>query len=254
MQASDIIALFRILGSERSATGFVSDSDALQLANQASIDVALRIDWPESTMTTPTAASQAEYQLMDLVAILRVYVAGQLLYPTDIATLQGEQLEQFDQNANDNSLRPLWVQQQAIGATYPQMNDQANPVAGGLPYYLGQRPVFYLRGGNLGLMPSPLGVYTLQVDYIPLPAYLTSDTSYSDMPTASKAAIVWKMISYLYQMDSNDAGAARAEGNFEKAVRETIQWRTKLIRNKIRRPNLYPYRIIFNPHRWSLAR
>lgn len=253
MTANDIVSLFRILGSERSNIGHVSDQDALALANQAEIDCALRIDWPESTMTTSTVASQGEYTLIDLVAILRVFVAGQLIYPTDIATLQGEQLEEFDQSATDASLRPLWVQQQATGATYPQANDQANPVAGGLPYYLGQRPTFYLRGANLGLVPAPLGVYTLQVDYIPLPVNLISLNTTSDMPTAAKAAIVWKMISYLYQTDGNDNGQARAEGQFEKAVKETMQWKSKLIRSKYRRPNLYPYRIIFNPSNWNLG-
>lgn len=254
MLAGDIVSLFRILGSERSNIGHVPDSDALTLANQASVDVALRIDWPEASMTTSTVASTAEYQLIDLVAILRVYVAGQLLYYEDISTLQGEQLEQFDQSATDQSLRPLWVQQQAVGTTYPQQNDQANPVAGGLPYYLGQRPVFYLRGGNLGLMPAPLGVYTLQVDFIPLPAYLSTMSTPSDMPLASKAALAWKMVSYLYQTDGNDNGQTRAEAMFEKCVRETMRWRTQLVRSKITRPNLYPYRILFNPHRWSLAR
>jgi hypothetical protein len=246
MTGGDIEAFIRVNTSEPSTGGRWSSADILTEMNPAIRAVGMRVDWPEATATTSTIAKQQEYALPEIMCILRVYLAGQLLYPTDIPALQGEQIEYFDQSSS--TLQPQW--QVAAPSAYPLPNDQANPVPGGLPYYAGQRPMFYLRGGCIGFVPAPVAIYTAQMDYVPLPVTIIAGGAagagtVSDMPLLFLEAIGWKTMALMHKADGDDSQANDAEGHFEKCLKDCISWKRNLVRNKPRRTYVYPYRILY---------
>ena len=173
MQFAVLDNYFRVITSEPDVTGRWSLQDSATLINQARYSISAELDWPQGTITTTTIASQMEYTLPTITKILRVYVAGQLIVPTTIPNLQGDQIEFYDQTGTNNA--PQWNTQ--VASAYPVTGTSfGSPYPSSLPFVQGARPQWYQRGGNLGLVPPPAGVYTLSIDIVPRPSALANLT------------------------------------------------------------------------------
>jgi len=213
--------LFRVLSAEPDSTGRWSDANIATLVNSGTRAVALELNFPESTQSFTSQAGIQEYTMAENLKILRVYVAGQLIVPTDIPSLEGDQLQFYDQTGTGNA--PQWLTQP--NTSYPVTNTPTGyPVTGTLPFYPGMRPMFYIRGGNIGFVPQPAGAYVVKLDLIPVPPVLVNLTDLSIFPSIADETIVWKALELAYFSDSNIDKAQYALNNFEQGMKKLRAW------------------------------
>lgn len=242
MQLGDINAQVRILLAEPDSTGRWSDTDLASLINQGQKAVVKELEFPEGTLVNQTTAGQQEYTIPEVFKILRVYVAGQPIIQTDIPTLEGAQIEMYDQSA-PNYL-PQWLSQNSTA--YPVASDTGYPYPSTLPFYAGQRPQWYLRGGNIGLVPPPAGTYTLQIDIVPVPAALANAADVSTLPSNFLQAIAWYAVYQAKFADSRLEDAAFAMQQFEGEMGKLRAWKSSFKGSTNRAPVLLTYRSMTN--------
>jgi hypothetical protein len=163
----------------------------------------------------------------ELLKILRVYIAGQPIVPTTIPALQGDQIEMWDQTFQAGQTNGTqWQNQPAVA--YPNIQaSQGSPNAGNTPWTVGERPRFYMRGGNMGFVPIPSGSYAVQVDLVPTPPTLVNVTDDSVYPTNFKDAIVWKTCEYAFFADTNSLMATAVQ-NYQAELAKLRFWKTDL--------------------------
>ena len=225
MQLNDLLTFERLLLAEpsQSPTGRWSDSDLTTFTNQAQTQVALDMEFPESTLTGYTTTNQQEYQMPELLSILRVYVAGQPIVPTTIPALQGDQVMMYDMTANNYQTQ--W-QSQASGV-YPFASVPTSPTGGNTPWMQGERPRFYMRGGNMGFVPIPSGSYLVTVDLLPQPPILVNPTDTSIYQTNFKDAICWKSVEYAFFADNNPQ-ISLAQQNYQSELSKLRYWKEQM--------------------------
>jgi hypothetical protein len=223
MQLSQIDNLFRVYTSETDpVNGRWTYADVATLANQSRWAINSELDWPQGTVSATTITGQMEYQLPLLTKVLRVYLSGQLLVPTTIPQLNGEQIEFWDQTAANNI--PQWLAQTntvypvtgtAYGAPYPST----------LPFYQGMRPMWYLRGGNIGFVPQPAGAYPITIDIVPRPAALVNQTDVDNMyDQFFLEAIVQGMVMRAMQADRDMDARMAAALAFKQEMGKLQSW------------------------------
>ena len=225
--------------------------------NDAQNAVAYEVDFPEAQYKIETEAGVTEYQLVDLVKIFRVYLAQypnndptqqptfqQALVPVDIDLLEGDSLEQWDGGQQTPPTgypanTPAWLAQQQQPSQYPVTSMfNRTPVPTGLPWRLqafgNQRPRYYLRGGNIGIVPTPnLGTYWIVVDHVPVPFGMQQSSDLSAFPARFKDAIAYKVCEYASLADkSSDSEVYQAK--YELELGKLRQWRTTL---QVNQPN-----------------
>lgn len=157
-----------------------------------------------------------EYQLNELVKVLRVYMVDQIgnvqpLVPNDIDILEGVTIEEWDQSSGQVAGAPQFTPKAiAQGAvTYPVASPFGRaPVKTPFQFTTGgaQRPQFYLRGsggGYLGLLPPPIALYQIRVDYIAKPKTMTQNGDISDFPEYCRDLICYKMLSDIFAGEDN---------------------------------------------------
>ena len=112
MLASEILSPARVLGKDP-PPGTYSDAALLSLLDLVCLDVITQVKFPFARISTPTVAGVGAYQLPETPiddGTGCVWLNGQLLVKTDIATLQGQQIGNFDSTgfgaANANSDGP----------------------------------------------------------------------------------------------------------------------------------------------------
>jgi hypothetical protein len=225
MQLQDLNTFVRILLAEpeNSLSGRWNDTDLATLINQAQTQVALDLDWPESSYTGFTVASVQEYQMPEALKILRVYLAGQPIVPTTIPAMEGSQIELWDQSAPGNI--PQWLYQQS--QIYPFLSGTYGYNAfnaGNTPWNQNERPRFYIRGGNIGIVPKPAGAYFMQIDLIPQPPTLVNLTDVSLYQTTFKDAICWKSVEYALFGDTNSL-LSTAMDNYKAEIIKLRAWK-----------------------------
>jgi hypothetical protein len=214
-----LITEVRARRSEPNVNGRWTNALLTGVINRAQQQVMLDVQWPEATGYTPTVAGQQEYTLPELISILRVYMIflpgspGQPMVPTSINRLEGDTLGYFDQSTTQYQTQ--WQTQNSSaypvssGNGYPQIASILPPAYGG---YSGQRPQYYLRGGNLGCVPIPaVSTYSIQLDYIPIPPTLVNLGDQSILPDAFVDAIVYKTMYYMASAESNPVKMADAD-------------------------------------------
>ena len=219
--ASDIITSARDKLSDSQTQGRFSDAFMLRATGEVVNRMTRRILWPESRITFATAANQQEYTgLPEIFRTLRLYVAGQLLPISDLQTIEGHQIQLYDQRGtsgepnatgggppgNVGGASPLWTVQQA--ANYPITSELGYPAPDASPWYYGSRPRAYYRSGVLGLIPAPLGVYTVCIDCILGTGPVTSDSQTLLVPDSWLEAAAWGVASQALFSD-RDAQSAR---------------------------------------------
>jgi hypothetical protein len=173
----------------------------------------MAIDCPyiEGTNTFPTIANQQEYAMIENLKISRVYMLGpngakQLLEPTDIPTMEGERENIFDASSafiqGQPPLTPQWIAQKPV--TYPYQSPQRQGY--GHPTSLwrwSDPPRWYRRYGNIGLVPPPNGVFTICIDYIPVPPIVVTPSDLLEFEHMYKDALVYKLSEYSRQADGS---------------------------------------------------
>lgn len=235
MTLGDINSTVRVLLAEPSTTGRWSDADLATMINRSIKDLGLELNWPEGTTTLTTSIGVTEYTLPEISQILRVYVAGQPIVPTDIPTMGGDQIKLFDQTAA--SFGPQWNTQ--VNTVYPATSDTGYPYPSGIPVMAGGRPLYYLRGGNIGFVPPPAGAYTVSIDIVAHHPDLLVSGAKSLFPSECQSALAWKTCMYAHFADNRDDAALKlqvAKGEYEQAVKALRSWRDTLGQNAIRRP------------------
>ena len=259
MTLGDLLAKVRILLSEPSTVRWTNQY-LISLINDAQNAVAYEVDFPEASEPYGTVAGQQEYQLVDLVKILRVYVTNgisqQPLIGTDIGLLEGRTRDIFDQSSgiqsNGPAMTPQWIAQQP--ASYPIIGGWRGQ---GLPAPVNsvwhnifangssrQRPEYYLRGGYLGLVPPPdaTAVYDpitgkltsgfeIIVDHVPVPFTMSVSSDLSAFPARFKDAICFRVVADCLFSDKNSDYQA-AEAKFASECVKLRKWKESLQADK----------------------
>jgi hypothetical protein len=193
MLVSDCIQIQRILLSTPSdGPGGVQtrwpDSYLVPLTDRAVKAVVADVLFPESRIWFTSIAGQQQYQLPAMHEIQRVYVNGQPIAstPGNIDTLEGIQSQLYNATGNGaeppgsggppgggGPMQPEWVVQTPV--SYPYLNAWGSPAPGAQPYYPGQSPRYYFRGGYIGIVPAPIAVGAqITVEGVRIPNTLVS--------------------------------------------------------------------------------
>lgn len=215
MTLGDIVNRTRYLLAEPDSSGRFSDAELTSHINASARDVSQQVRFPEIRLTATTTAGQQEYALTeDILAVKRIYIAGQPIVRTDITTLEGAQIGLYDQTAA--GYKPQWSS--AGVAAYPVASDQGFPAPIPLPYFAGMRPVWYERGGSIGFVPPPAGVYALIVEGVALAPDLVNLGDTSLFPRTYIDALAWGAIVYAMFADRNEQGYAWAQQGHERSM------------------------------------
>ena len=218
MQASDVLGDARAILNEPSTSGRFSDANLLAYLSIASKELTRELRVPDSRMWFSTVSGVQEYQLQEVLRIYRVYYAGELLPRTDIPTLEGYQIQLYDNSAQGagpaggilsgvptlyyTSVAPQWSSAPITGT--PAMDGGGSSFA--QPYsqswYPGRRPVYYIRGvGNLGIVPAPAGAVPVAIDCVRQPPQIVNITQVLTLPDITREALMYKVLALAYQSD-----------------------------------------------------
>lgn len=241
MTAGDLINDLRIKIAEPNTNRW-TDSYLLQIATDATNDIALDVDFPEASYVIYTVAGQREYPMIENIKVLRVYlevptVSQTPLPGSDIPTLEGDILMTYDQSSSTVTgqvgFSPQFIAEAA--QAYPLGNsDPTGVVASALPYSSvtasGQRGTYYLRGGSIGVVPPPVygsGVqgssWWIVVDHIPIQPTFANDTNLSIYPRFYINAIVARMAEICYNADKS-AMADVMKAEYQEQVYKLRSW------------------------------
>lgn len=243
MTGGDLNSLFRLYTAEPDNQGRWSDADAYTLINESQNYIALQIEWPVAHLSSSTVQNTQEYTIPEILKIERVYLQGQPCVPTDIATLEGTQIGFYDQTSKVTPYTPNWNSQPA--ATYPVTNVQMGYPNGVSPFYVGQRPQYYINGGNIGFVPPPAGVYTMDIWGIGVPRAMANPSDVCDFPSFFKSAIAHKAAELAFLSDSQLEKAQTQGLKFMEWMPQLRTWKYDLLKNKSRGPRPIAYRHFF---------
>lgn len=212
MTLGDLLARVRNTTGEFSPANW-TDMRIAGMLNDAQAALSLRLDFPRQTIPIPTIANQREYQLAELVKLWCVYIASpdgsvQEAYGTDISTLQGDTRQIYDNSSGTTMGYPIqspqWIvgqpvaypwQAQQLGGWVPTKNVWQNTPA--------QRNAYYLRGGYIGILPTPLtATSTILVDCVPSPPPMVNPMDLSIYPVNMANALKWKAIADMRDADT----------------------------------------------------
>lgn len=226
MQLSDELARLRLLIDEPDPLGRFPDSELISHLNAARRDVSLAVRFPEIQINGLTVVGLQEYALSeDIIEVKRVYVAGQRLIKTDIATMEGEAILLYDQTAAN--FQPQWTA--APLATYPVSSDCGYPTPVSMPYFQGMRPEFYQRGESIiGLVPPPGNVAALRVEGIALAPDLVQSGNVDIFPRYYLNTICWKAIEYAMFADKDTAGYQWAMSRAKESIGNLVDQVTNM--------------------------
>jgi hypothetical protein len=255
MNLGQISNTFRFMLDEASTKRFTA-ADVAQLATRAQNQLAFEVDFPQATLNIPLVPGQQEYQLVDLMKILRVYTAiynaDNVNFPymfkheligTDLSTLNGEILETYSSARWDaiNSSASFTPTGPPFGGPGCRTSGQPYPTklpwqfdgfqgtngSNGVGNYHHQRPMYYLRGGYIGVVPVPITTTPatyLMMDYTPAPPALVNTPDNSIFPDIFLEAISWKMIEYASYSDHNSAQMQAAQMYENEITKKLTPW------------------------------
>lgn len=247
MQAQDCVAL---LQSELGDTSYgrFTQQTLLQWIDRANKRIVRDVLFPDSRIVVQTVQNQQLYAFPPLIKIFAIYVAGQLVVPSDLPTIEGRQILQWQQNPNPSSTvtpgsdapfgaqgpyAPNWVVQEPL--SYPVSNGWASTAApDAQPWWIGQRPRYYWRGGQLGLVPSPANSTPVDivVDCVRLPDTVTTLSQTLTTPDNFMDAIVWAACALAKFSDDGARAADQrdyAENRYSQEMRALKEWRGEFV-------------------------
>lgn len=244
MTLQQILQSTRFALAEPNPLGRFSDGELIDYINEAQLQTGIEVEWPEALYQISTIANQMEYQLPELLKILRVYIGNQRGVPTTIPYMEGAQIEYWDQSNVGSGYAAQWSSQ--TPSAYPVGSDTGSPIEVKSPYVVGSRPMYYLRGGNLGIVPAPAGSYTLSINYIPEPPPLANYTDVSIYPLFWKDALVQFAVYKARYADRQTDDATAAFEQFTKVYLPRLrQWKLDMIEDLPKGPQLITYRTYY---------
>lgn len=232
---------------ETQTNGRFTNSIIMGFVNRARQQVMQTVEWPSATFYTTTIAATTStpqlYQLFEYQNILRVYVAGQAIPPTDITSMEGDQIAMYDSTGANYA--PQWTIEPP--ATYPLNGMGGYPIPLNLPWKSGQNPKYYLREGGayIGLIPPPATVVPFQIDFIPVAAPLTTLAQQDILGDNFTDAVCLKTMVYMYQSIGDPTRMAMAAAAYEGppeergqggALGRLLSWKGNMPRIKNRAP------------------
>ena len=260
MFASDVIFLARgNLDDTATASGQrFSDARMLNWLGEAQKRLIRDVLFPSGRMSIPTIANQQEYQCGTILRTDSVYLNGQLLVPVGdggIATLEGHQIQQYDQGAYGGNPAPVsgsGLPASTLGPYAPSwgtLTPQGYPVqsfGGGWPtpdaapsyaQSTQQRPRYYFRSGYIGTVPAPATtppldangnpIPNLVIDGVFLPPALASTADPLIFPDHFSEALAWKICEFAKFSDETGKSAESrnyAQGNYRQAMMDLRMW------------------------------
>jgi hypothetical protein len=232
---------------DTSPDGRWSDAVLINHIDSANKRAVRDVLFPDSRIEQPTVAGVQLYQFPLMLKVKNVYVGGQLIYPSDIPTLQGQQIgyqspvpdgtvpgpyADVPDNSSTGMSAPKWTVQSPL--SYPgQDGCLVTPAPDAQPWYCGSPPRYYWRGGWIGLVPIPANldpVSTIAIDGVRQPdTILTTGIDQAlTTPENFLDAIVWAAVENAKFGDDgprSDAQRQAAGQNYEREKRKLIEWR-----------------------------
>lgn len=241
MLASEVTARIRQELADPNTSGRYSEAELLGLVSDAQRLLTRVCKWPKGVLLGQTIANQMEYVLPEVERVDYVYVAGQPILPTTVEQLQGNQIGFYDESGPGYT--PQWVS--APASAYPISSSMGGYNQMGLPFYPGQRPQYYLRGGNIGFVPPPVGTYNMMVYCIPVPAAVTTDQQVLVFPSQAKEALVWRCVADEMFADQNDTLMQIAEAKYQENLKLLLSTLKSLNHDKPSQPMVRTYRNMY---------
>ncbi len=209
-------------------------ADSIDFLNKACVQAAMDLPFTEGTWSFPTIADQREYAMLETVRILRVYILGAagekiLLEPTDIPSMEGENQNYFDSSSSfiqgQPKDTPQWIAEQP--RPYPNTFHQHNQHGFGKSSWIwrhGDKPRWYMRYGNIGFVPPPNAIYTVNVDHIPVPPTVVTLSDLLEFPELYRDILVFKMSEYSRQADGSSDGDRNNQKYMSKVKQQKEFW------------------------------
>lgn len=248
MLCSEIVKPARTLAKDPPPGTYSDDALCGQL-DLVCLDIITQIKFPFARISTATIANQQSYLLPETPiddGTGCVWLNGQLLTKTDIATLQGQPIGYYDQSgfgaqaagsagptANAGSYVPQWTVQPPTSFPMPNYQTQRTFTA---PWAMNGSPKYAIHGGDLLIVPAPNASAQLDTNNNPIPN-LVIDICISDaylgpytwnlntvqpraltgvgdriwFPNNFKNALVWGLVSRMLAAD--DTGSSKESRN-----------------------------------------
>lgn len=184
--------------------------------------------FPDCRIEQPTLPNVQLYRFPLMLKTARVYVGGQLVYPTDIPTLEGQQIGyaqelgtpgQMPQNYSDvppntpGPGAPGWMVTEPL--SYPDDCGQwVTPAPDAQPWYCSSPARYYWRGGWLGIVPIPTNANpptTIAVEGVRQPDTIDAPGMTISSPDNFVDAICWKAATYAKFADSGSRSAQQMD-------------------------------------------
>jgi hypothetical protein len=262
-QAEDVIELARILQAEPNTGQRWNNLKLITLVDRAQKMLMRTLRWPEARYVFQTNLAQ-EYQIPEMIRVLRVYIAGQIIEQTSIPTLQGQQTGVNDQSGTGGGpggfvgtgvapvlaggqFGPAWVGQGT--AVYP-VSTAGSYTSPASPWFIGRRPAYYMRSGNIGFVPGPLGSSTCVIDCIAQPPTLQNLQDALMVPDIAVDCLAWKLCEFMSYADDEqgqDVQNSRdyALKGYRDALAELRMWRRTYDGVTSTGPNVFALRTFY---------
>ena len=242
---SDALTLTRNLLNDPLPSGRWTDSALTNLIDRSTKSLVASILFPSSRLTQLAVPNQQEYIMPDTHQIDRVYIAGQEIPLTSLSTLGGDQILFDDDTATGSptsgsggppgaggEMQAQWVTQTPV--TYPFVNAWGAPSPMAQPWFPGQRPRAYQRGGNIGFVPAPGNAAEIVIDCVVVPSTLVNSTDQIVLPDNFLDAICWGAVERAKFSDDNDRSADQrnyARQAFEAEMKKLRTWKRRYTGN-----------------------
>lgn len=253
LNSTDLVNGLRLLLADQytASDGRWTQDALLNFIDRGHKRIVRDVRFPDCRITFPTVPTSQLYPVPLMLVTDAVYVAGQLAVPTDVPTLEGRQINYYDQRGDGSTTAgpysdaplgtvgqnaPLWAVQEPL--SYPVSGSWSTPAWPALtqgqfapdaqPWDILSRPRYYWRGGYIGFVPTPANVVTVCIDGVRMPD--TIDALDLTMPTPDnfQDAVIWAALALAkYADDGTRADAQRmtAEQNYEREKRKLLTWR-----------------------------
>lgn len=202
--------------------------------------------YPDARVILPTVSGVQLYRWPLMLRTDAIYIAGQPIVPSDLATLEGRQINQYDESGDGSQIpspygdapagtvtqgggvaAPAWAIQSPL--SYPDLNGQwVRPAPDAQPWSQSQRPRYYWRGGWLGFDPPPANSnLAIQVDGVVMPDTITSLGQQLPTPDNFLDLITWMAVSLCKFPDDSDRSEKmkkEADGEATSELRQLRMW------------------------------
>jgi hypothetical protein len=243
---------------DASASGRWQDATLYNWLDRSNKRLVGEVLFPDSRILQPSVPGVGLYQFPLMLKTERVYVAGQLCLPSDVATLQGEQINLYDDSSDGSTSSgpysdappgtlgpgaPLWTTQEPL--SYPVGPDFTSPdwTTGSAltpwftpkpdaePWFQGSQPRYYWRGGWLGFVPPIANLtpgVTICLEGVRQPDTIAGPGQALVSPENFAEAIVWGAIVWAKFSDAGNLSKQLrddADAYYIRERRRLIQWR-----------------------------